>query len=1011
MPGAQRGAPLVGRERELAALIERLAAARRGEGGVVLVAGEPGIGKTRLLSEFAARTRADGLCVLAGRAYEGEGLPPYLPFVEVLRAYARGRGDTPLREALGDDAEAVARLLPELRRLLPRGKARAGEPDRYALFEGVCACLRRVAADAPGLLLVLDDLHWADKPTLLLLLHLARQVQSAPLLVAGAYRTTDLPRSHPLSEALAELRRERLSERLLLPSLSQFEATTLIAGLSGVQPAAAVVEAIYQETDGNAFFVEEVVQHLAEEGRDLRDPAAALGGLGIPEGVREVLGRRLSRLSEAANELARAAAVLSDGSAFELLPALLGAERGVLTEALEETLSAGLLRRDGDGYGFSHALIRQTLLEELSLPRRQHLHLRAAEALEQVHAANLKPHAAALAGHLRQAGAAADAAKTLHYTKLAAQEAEAVFAWEQAANHWQAALDAMKATGEPDPRERCELLLALGEAQWRTAAFPAWKETFLQAARAGGTPEQRAQAALGYAEVAGIGEQAMTAIDLLEEALTALGDADSPVRARTLGLLAEVLLWSGQPEARGLALTAEALAMARRLGDPHTLAFTLNERLWALSGAEFLVEREAAAVELIAVAAQIGNVDLRFKGHRWHAGNLLQRGEMRAVDQEVSVLVGLAEQFCQPHYRAQAFGLQCIQALRDGRIEDYERYAAELAALRAHTHSPWSQLSAALHAFAQYRLCGQLADTEAALREAVQALPSFPLPRAALALLLAEARREAEARDLIDSLSANEFRDLPRNWMWLNTIVWLAGASHALAEPRSAAALYSLLLPLAGRYTAGGDTGTASAATEGVVDQFLALLATALGRTEAAERHFAAALDLNQRMAAPVALAQTQREYAAMLLRRGKRQDLPRARALLEAAIATCEELGMAYWAEKARVLLAQPRLARAQPAKPALPDGLSEREVEVLRLAAEGRSNAEIAAALVISPFTVLRHMNHIFAKTGAGNRTEAAAYAHRRGLVGDAGGRPSPPSPLPILGEGRSSLKRSDY
>src|SRR5215216_2195596 len=281
MSGSLRRPRLVGRESELADLLRRLADAGRGEGGVALVAGEPGIGKTRLLAELGERARAEGWIVLGGRAYDTEGMPPYLPFVEALKVYVRAASPERLRAQLGRGAADVALLVPELHDVLPDLPARpplAPEQERYRLFEVVCDALDSIAwGGETGLLLILDDLHWADAPTLQLLQHRARRLAGVPLLAVAAYRTTEVAPSRAFADTMAALAREGAQASLSLARLTPAETTALVEAIAGVPAAAPVVDAILRATEGNPFFVGEVVRHLQAEGRDLRDPGATTG--------------------------------------------------------------------------------------------------------------------------------------------------------------------------------------------------------------------------------------------------------------------------------------------------------------------------------------------------------------------------------------------------------------------------------------------------------------------------------------------------------------------------------------------------------------------------------------------------------------------------------------------------------------------------------------------------------------------------------------------------------------
>jgi tetratricopeptide (TPR) repeat protein len=378
----------------------------------------------------------------------------------------------------------LARLVPDIaQRLNETLRARADDPEteRYRLFESVSALLSGLSRDRP-LLLVLDDLHWSDKPSLSMLKHVLRQTRASPILVLGTYRETDLDRRHPLSEALADLRRAEGYERVLLRGLSLEEVTAFLAVLGQHEVSGRGLlfsEALHRETEGNPFFLQEILRHLTETRRLYqRDgvwvfDAKTIDDLGIPQGVREVIGQRLSRLSDASNNVLSLAAVLGRDFEFAILEKMAEADELNALAAVEESLDHDLIVEAKDRaiptYSFGHALLRQTLYEELSLPRKQSLHLRAAEATEKVHGQELKPHVAALALHYRMAGAAADPARTLDYSLQAGEAAYGVFAHEEAISHWSAALDLMEAAGA-DPRARARLLERLGDASYLAGA-------------------------------------------------------------------------------------------------------------------------------------------------------------------------------------------------------------------------------------------------------------------------------------------------------------------------------------------------------------------------------------------------------------------------------------------------------------------------------------------------------------------------------------------------------------
>jgi DNA-binding SARP family transcriptional activator/tetratricopeptide (TPR) repeat protein len=450
----------VARERELEILRAAWAASRGGKRRLVFVAGEPGIGKTRLVKEFAHDAHRDGTVLYA--ACQEEALVSYQPFVEALRAadldWARVAG-TP-------GASELARMIPELP---AEPAAPSGDPEmrRYLLFEAISSLLDEIAARAP-LALVVDDLHWADRATLRLLRHVARAPREAPLLIVGTYRDADVRPSHPLAELLADLRRDRPAERVALEGLRERDVGSLIAAHAGHTAPPSLVGTVHEHTDGNPFFVEEVLRHLIETGvlfeRGGRWTSALTADeIGVPEGVQEVLARRLARLSEPCRSVLAAAAVHGRECAFDALRATVASDDDDLIAALEEARDAQLvveLERDGGpAYGFTHALVRQTLYSGLSAPRRQRLHARAAAAIEHVSG---DAHVAALALHHRLAGSAGDAAKAVDCSLRAGAQAAALFAWDEAAGHWDGAVAVMSRGGGRE-RERADLLVGLAD--------------------------------------------------------------------------------------------------------------------------------------------------------------------------------------------------------------------------------------------------------------------------------------------------------------------------------------------------------------------------------------------------------------------------------------------------------------------------------------------------------------------------------------------------------------------
>jgi len=474
------GGVFVGRQQEMGELKGCLEDALSGRGRLVMLVGEPGIGKTRTAQELATYAGLRGAQVLWGRSYEEQGVPPYWPWVQAIRSYARERDPDQLRSEMGSGAADIAEMVSDIRERLPDLPPPPNlEPEqaRFRLFDSITAFLKTASQRQP-LVLVLDDLHWADQPSLALLQFVARELGGTRLLLIGTYRDMELSRQHPLAEALGELTRERLFQRVLLRGLSEQDVVRFIDVATGAAPPRGLVSAVYTQTEGNPLFVTEVVRLLVQE-KELTAESVGDGDswkVRIPEGVREVIGRRLNRLTQRCNDTLTVASVI--GREFELsqlgrLVEDMSEDR--LLEVVEEAQAARVIEelpQTVGHYQFTHALTQETLAAELSTTRRVRLHARIGETLEELYGANAEAHAAELAHHFSEAQTVLGAEKLVHYSLIAGQRALAARAYEEASLHFQRGLSAkgvpLSGSDAAPDGDAAALLMGLGNAQFGT---------------------------------------------------------------------------------------------------------------------------------------------------------------------------------------------------------------------------------------------------------------------------------------------------------------------------------------------------------------------------------------------------------------------------------------------------------------------------------------------------------------------------------------------------------------
>jgi DNA-binding CsgD family transcriptional regulator/tetratricopeptide (TPR) repeat protein len=967
--------PFVGRSAELERL-RTLMPTAAGEGRrVVLLGGEPGSGKSRLVREFAGEAARDGALVLYG-ACDSVVHAPYGPFAQALDHLARTLDPAELRAAAGSAGGELTRLLPDL-------PARVGElpapvkadPDteRHRLHLAVTELLDEISRKRP-VLLVIDDGHWADTPTLLLIRHLARAAGRARILLFATFRDTEADVPESLAQTLADLRRSDDVVRLRLPSLSDAEVSEFVRR-AGEADLPELAEAIGKLTGGNPFLMCELWRAMVETGVVEMAGGAVrltrpLSELGTPESVREVVSQRLSRLAPTTTTVLELAATAGAEFELDVIRRGSGLDERELIGALDEAVRSGIVEELSSrvlAYRFTHELVRRAVYDRLTAVRRAELHLRVGEAREAAEGRSVRV-LADLAHHFAAAAPLGGVERAIEYNVLAARAATGVLAFGEAAELLRTALELRI----EEPAARAEVLLELGSVLHLAGrafdALDALREV-AEIARVAGDAKLLARAAIGYEDAAwrpaGVDQGTVA---LLEEATAALGDQDPPLRVGLLSALARALDMQAQQE-RAAIVRTNAIALARQLGDRTGLANVLVRSYWArgTTPVEDILEMLA---EARALGEELGSTEIQAEAMSWRMPALVAVADIATARSELPILLGMAEATGQPFIHHVAEHYRAAIALSDGRLGE-----AEVAAERSRDAGLLltGRDASGTHGIQMYSLRreqGRLAELAPVIRILAGGDRDGGPWRPGLASLLVELGMEAEAKRQLARI-AQEGLDGYRESLWLASLTYITDACTALGDGAVAAMLYRELEPLAGTNVMIGHLVT----YYGAADRYLGMLAATVGEVELARGHFERAIELNRRMGAGTWLAHTHYQYARMLLAHdpGERSH---ALALLGEADELATSIGMKALQARIRAL--------GVPATPVgLPDGLSAREGQILRLIARGLSNREIGAELFISEHTAANHVRSILRKTGCANRTEAASYAHRHSLA----------------------------
>ncbi|WP_218510869.1 AAA family ATPase [Variovorax sp. dw_308] len=989
-PLAQRPPPraaalFVGRSQEIAQLAKALDSARRGQGQVVLLAGSGGMGKTRLAQEMAARAEAQGVSVLWGRCLEEPGAPPYWPWRQLIRGYLRAGGDPRPAETLGAGLPDIVSIVPEVAESVPLRPAAAHAEaldtaqSRFQLFDAVAGFWRRAARRMPQVL-IFEDLHWADATSLRLFAFLATELEDSALLLIGTYRDTELSRQHPLFDTLGELARSPVLRRIELAGLSERETQEFIAAASGGLAGAQLADAIHARTEGHPLFLEETMRFMTET-RTPNAPGSMAELLQkIPTGVREVIGKRLNRLSVPASRLLSIAACI--GRVFELdLLAGLDTDKSEdeVLVALEEALAVHLIEPvpHSRRFRFSHALIRECIYDEMLGLRRARLHLRIAEILEARDGADRPAVLPQLAYHFSEAGPGA-AAKALAYARQSAEHAAQLLAFEEAARLYRLALHLQQQHFGKDAAERCGLLLKLAEVEMLLGAGEPARAACLEAAglaRGHGLATLFAQAAMGFelsnVESARSGE---LSVALLLEAL-ALHRADDPLRVELLAHLCRAYVYCNLADEAKDA-HRRAVALARQIGDRQGLCLALTSIAAGVYWPDQLREHLAAASEAWGIADSLNLPRHLLRLLPYFLMDLIRIGDVATLARVRAHGLRRAQATGALHEQAICNYVEGVIAISEGRFADAEAWAGKALAIGRRANEALAVGVYGMQMFCLRREQGRLRETLPLLQHFVRTTPQAQTWVPGLAVLYAELDMRAECEAQFESLPWDRALTSAIDASTMTVMMFAAEVCVYLGDAARAAVLYPVLKGYAGANLVADSGGPCL----GSADRLLGGLAMVMRQWVVAQRHFEAALAMDSQTGSRTWLAHSRFAYAVMLHRRALAGDTDRARTLLAEAQMEATALGMQ--ALKQRIAALADTFA-APP--PVLPCGLTERELGVLRLIAMGRNNREIGQVLQISPNTVANHVRSILEKTYTANRTEAAAFARREGLLNE--------------------------
>ena len=904
-PGRRLRHPLVGRGGEIERLDAALDRALVGGGSVVLLTGEAGIGKTTLARVVSERAEQQGLPVVWGVGLRGEAAPAYFHWIQVIRGLARRRGGPGLFASMGPAGAWLGELVPDLGFDLPATPDSTGsDQDRFRIYHAILHLLQ-LAAGRSGLVMVLDDLHYADEASLLVLSFVARAIGDCGLLIVGTSRDLELDRAKRIGSPLREI--ASLSQQIELHPLDADGVRALCEARGVRSDSPKLVERIQNVTEGNPLFVSELLT-LLETGDLIDDGSDEATPLQLPTGVRDAIAQRLAPLDPATHDALSAASVVGARFRTDVLERVVGISGLELLEVLDEAISLRLLRPltgPGDEYAFSHSLVHATLYDALSRSRRVALHRAVAEALERTYDVAAGEGIAEVAHHYLKAAAGGKRDRAIEYARRAAQDAVEKFAYDQAVSLLSRALAIIESDS---PDDRIAVLQSLGEAQMRAGDTVAARASLVQAAEAA---RVRGDAqALGRAALAcgiwglsfGVDEQLVC---LAEEALGQLEQGECPgLLARVKGLLSAALYYTDQRERRER-LCAEALSLARAEHERwqsrdsgQALAYVLGRYLLAMWGPQSAERDFGLSEELLELALALHEGELEVLARNWRISVLLERGSFAAADQEIARVEHMAAELRQP--RAMVFLPlhHAVRAVVAGRLAEAERLNAESFEIGRRVRGSVGELAGTAQLIAIRLLQGRLLELEGPIRAMANAHPGMLALQAALATLLVQAGRHPEARAEMERLMSRGLAGFPADNTHIVTLALIGDVAAQLGDGDRAGTIYRWLDPYRGRWVV-----SAGAAAMWPVDRSLGALAVAAGRPEQALQDLAGAREQAERAGAMTSLAVIKLDLARAHRARGRSDDLAKAVRLSREARELAQKLDVGLIVDAAVLL------------------------------------------------------------------------------------------------------------